>query len=72
MRRFGYFIVGAAIGGFICAVLALLFAPNSGDQFRVQINETSHKIIEDVQNAAAQKRIELEQELANLRASTDR
>jgi len=70
MRRFGYFIFGAAIGGFIFAVIALLFAPSSGDQFRNQITETSHKIIQDVQQAAAQRRAELEQELATLRASS--
>jgi len=69
MRRFGYFVVGAAIGGLVCAIIALLFAPNSGDKFRIQITETSHKIIQDVQSAAAQRRVELEQELANLRAS---
>jgi gas vesicle protein len=69
MRRFGYFVVGATMGGLVCAVIALLLAPSSGDKFRTQITETSHKIIQDVQHAAAQRRVELEQELANLRAS---
>ncbi|MDR3572915.1 MAG: YtxH domain-containing protein [Anaerolineaceae bacterium] len=72
MRRFGYMIVGAAMGGLVCALIALLFAPSSGDKFRAQIKETSLKISQDVQQAAAQRRLELEQELANLRASASR
>jgi gas vesicle protein len=70
MRRFGYLVLGAAIGGLVCAMIALLFAPSSGDKFRDQITETSNKIMQDVQHAAAQRRAELEQELANLRASS--
>ena len=69
MRRFGYFIVGAAMGGIVCGVMALLFTPNSGQQLRKQISETSQKIKQDLQQAAVQRRIELEQQLANLRAS---
>jgi gas vesicle protein len=72
IRRFGYFIVGATLGGLVCAVITLLFAPSSGDKFRSQITETSQKIIQDVQHAAVQRRVELEQELANLRASATR
>jgi gas vesicle protein len=72
MRRFGYFIVGAAMGGLVSAVLALLFAPTSGDKFRGQITEKSQKIIQDMQHAASQRRVELEQELANLRKSAPR
>ena len=72
MRRFGYLVVGAIMGGLVCAMIALLFAPSSGDKLRNQITETSHKIAQDVQQAAAQRRLELEQELANLRASVSR
>lgn len=69
MQRFGYFILGAAVGGFLGSVLALLYAPASGQKFRQQINDYTQEIILEVNQAAKQKRDELETELTTLRSS---
>jgi gas vesicle protein len=67
MGKYGSFLVGAILGGIIGGVVALIFAPASGDTTRDHIVSYSKKVTDDVRTAARQKRIELENELANLR-----
>jgi hypothetical protein len=67
MRRFGAFILGAAVGGLTAGIVALLFAPSSGERLRNQISDYTQEIVLEVRQAAKQKRDELEGELAQLR-----
>jgi gas vesicle protein len=62
------FLSGAIMGGLVGATLALLFAPASGEQLRVQMQERANRIQQEVKQAAESRRIELEQQLAELRA----
>jgi gas vesicle protein len=67
MRRFFGFLLGAMIGGVIGAGLSMLLAPSSGKALRSQIVGTANKVCDEVKQAAAQRRSELEQELERMR-----
>jgi gas vesicle protein len=61
------FLVGALIGAFIGSAVAILLAPSSGKTTRVRITENTLRIRNEIQQAAIEKRSELERELADLR-----
>lgn len=67
MRRVLSFLSGAFIGALLGAVFALLFAPSSGEALRFQIQERLITIQEEVNQAAAERRAELEEQLATMR-----
>ena len=46
MKLFGGILIGAALG----SILALLFAPRSGDETRDRIKDLSNKVEEDVRD----------------------
>jgi gas vesicle protein len=56
------------MGALVGATLALLFAPTSGEELRFQIHDQSMRVQQDVKHAAAERRAELEEQLAALRA----
>ena len=66
-KAFG-FLIGATIGGLMGAVLALLFAPASGKEVRIQIGTRAQSFAADVRQAANTRRIELTERLEILRA----
>ena len=68
MNRAFNFLLGAAIGGFIGATVAILLAPSSGDDLRSEIGMRTDRIRSEVAKAAADRRAELESQLAALRA----
>ena len=68
MRRLSNFMMGFVIGGLIGATVALLLTPSSGEELRLQIMERTKQIKSEVQQAAAARRAELEEQLAALRA----
>jgi gas vesicle protein len=68
MRRTLSFFIGATIGGLVGATLALLFAPASGEELRVQIGDRAQSFATDIRQAANTKRIELQERLEILRA----
>jgi gas vesicle protein len=68
MRRITSFLVGVIMGGLIGATLALLFAPSSGTTLRHSVVDYVQNVQDEVRQAATDKRIELEQQLADLRA----
>ena len=68
MRRALSFFIGATIGGLVGATLALLFAPASGEELRVQIGDRTQTFATDIRQAANTKRIELQERLDVLRA----
>jgi gas vesicle protein len=68
MRRTIGFLIGAIIGGLTGAVLALLFAPESGEELRTKIQDRTQNFAADIRQAAGAKRIELQNRLESLRA----
>ena len=68
MNRAINFLLGAVIGGFIGATVAILLAPSSGEELRIEIRSRTDQIRSEVSKAAADRRAELESQLASLRA----
>jgi gas vesicle protein len=68
MNKIFSFITGAVIGALVGASVAILMAPSSGEELRGQIQERSIQISDDIKEIAAERRAELERELATLRA----
>jgi len=62
------FLGGIVLGSLIGASLALLFAPDSGENLRKQIQDEISGIQTDVMQAAKERRLELEQQLTELRS----
>ena len=68
MKGVTSFLSGAIMGSLVGAAVALLFAPASGDDLRNQMQERVERIQEEVRRAAEDRRAELEQQLATMRA----
>lgn len=68
MNKIFSFITGAIMGALVGATIAILMAPSSGEELRGQIQERSIQISDDIKEIAAERRAELERELAALRA----
>lgn len=68
MNRALNFLLGATIGGLIGATVAILLAPASGEELRAEINLRTNQIRSEVSQAAADRRAELERQLAALKA----
>jgi len=68
MNRALNFLLGATIGGLIGATVAILLAPSSGEDLRARINMRTNQIRSEVSQAAAERRAELERQLAALKA----
>lgn len=68
MRRFFSFLIGAMVGGGLGALLALLLAPSSGEELRLEMRERVNRLQSELRQAAVQRRAELEEQLAALRS----
>ncbi len=68
MRRMFGFLIGIAVGGLVGSTIALLLAPDSGEELRVQLRERGQNFFNDVRHAADERRIELRQRLETMRA----
>ncbi len=68
MRRMFGFLIGVVVGGLVGSTIALLMAPESGEQLRLQIRERGQNFFSDVRQAADERRIELRQRLEDMRA----
>jgi gas vesicle protein len=62
------FLIGITVGGLVGSTIALLMAPESGDQLRSQIRDRGQNFFNDVRSAADERRIELRQRLDEMRA----
>ena len=62
------FLEGFVLGGVVGVVVALLFAPASGEELRLQMQNKAESIRSEVSEAAQVRRAELEQQLAAMRA----
>ena len=68
MRRMFGFLIGIAVGGLVGSSIALLLAPEAGEELRVQLRERGQNFFSDIQHAADERRIELRQRLEVMRA----
>lgn len=68
MQRIISFLSGILMGALVGATVALLLAPSSGEQMRARLQERGKQLSDEVREAAAARRAELEQQLASLRA----
>jgi gas vesicle protein len=62
------FMKGLIWGGVAGAAAAILFAPASGEETQMRLRRRADNIREEVNQAAAARRAELEQQLAMLRS----
>lgn len=68
MNRFLSFFAGVISGALVGAVVAIILTPVSGEDLRIQIQERAGYVQEEVKKAAAERRAELEEQLAALRS----
>jgi len=68
MNRFYRFFQGFMMGVLLGGGLALLLTPYSGDQMRTEVNNYYQKSLDDIKQAAALRREELQRQLDALRS----
>ncbi len=66
--KFNNFLLGALFGALVGATVAILMAPSSGEELQENIKSRAVQIRTEVVEAAAQRRADLEAQLAQLRA----
>lgn len=69
MNRLINFVSGLLMGAIVGATIAVMLAPASGEELQSQIRERVEYVRSEAQKAAAQRRAELEDQLAHLRTS---
>ena len=67
MRRMFGFLIGITIGGLVGSTIALLMAPESGEQLRTELRSRGDSFFNEVRHAADERRIELRQRLETMR-----
>lgn len=70
MSRLLNFLAGLLMGAIVGATVAALLAPSSGEDLQNQLRTRADTIRSEVQKAAEQRRRELEDQLAHLRATS--
>jgi len=68
MRRMFGFLIGIAVGGLVGSTIALLMAPESGENLRGQLRDRGQNFFNDVRHAADERKIELRHRLDAMRA----
>ena len=71
MRRMFGFLIGIFVGALVGSTVALLMAPESGENLRGKLRERGQSFMTDVQHAADSRKIELRGRLETLRAPRD-
>ena len=67
MRRMFGFLIGIFVGGLVGSVIALLLAPESGENLRTQLRDRGQGFMNDIRHSADSRRIELRTRLDTLR-----
>ena len=67
MKRMFGFLIGVFVGGLVGSTIALLLAPESGEELRSQLRSRGEGFFSDVRHAADERRIELRQKLDEMR-----
>lgn len=68
MRRMFGFLIGIVVGGLVGSTIALLLAPESGEQLRSELRSRGDTFFNEVRHAADERKIELRQKLDEMRA----
>lgn len=68
MRRMFGFMIGILVGALVGSTIALLMAPESGENLRGQLRDRGQGFMNDIRHAADSRRIELRGKLDTLRA----
>lgn len=68
MRRMFGFLIGIVVGGLVGSTIALLLAPDTGEDLRSQLRSRGENFFSDVRQAADERKIELRQKLEDMRA----
>ncbi len=71
MRRMFGFLIGIFVGALVGSTVALLMAPESGENLRGKLRERGQSFMTDVQHAADSRKIELRSRLETLREPRD-
>lgn len=67
MRRMFGFLIGIFVGALVGSTVALLMAPESGEELRGMLRERGNNFVSDVRSAADNRRIELQSRLESMR-----
>jgi gas vesicle protein len=67
MRRTFGFLIGIVVGGLVGSSIALLMAPEPGDQLRAELRARGESFFNEVRHAADDRKIELRQRLEYMR-----
>lgn len=67
MRRLLGFLLGIGTGALVGATVAILLAPASGQDLRTELRGRMQRFSNELQEAASQRRAELEQQLEAMR-----
>jgi gas vesicle protein len=68
MRRMFGFLIGVVVGGLVGSTIALLLAPEPGEELRTQIRDRGQSFFNEVRHAADERKIELRQKLDEMRS----
>lgn len=68
MKRMFGFLIGIVVGGLVGSTIALLLAPESGEELRAQVRDRGQSFFNEVRHAADERKIELRQKLDEMRA----
>lgn len=66
MRKMFGFLIGIFVGSLVGSTIALLLAPDSGEELRAQLRERGQNFVGEIRNAADVRRIELKDRLETL------
>ena len=56
MKKFGKFLFGAMLGGFLGSIIVLLYAPESGDETRQALRYRCEGFFTQIKDAVDQRR----------------
>lgn len=68
MQRMFGFLIGIFVGGLVGSMIALLLAPESGENLRNQLRDRGQGFVNDIRHSADSRRIELRNRLESMRA----
>ncbi len=68
MKRMFGFMIGILVGSLVGSTIALLMAPESGEELRGMIRTRGENFFNEVRHAADERRIELRHRLESMRA----
>ena len=67
MQKLFSFLAGATVGALVGATLSVLMAPQSGEELRGEIRSRANRFRSELEEAAKERRAELEHQLEMMR-----